>query len=450
LKDFHVVEAPQERIANLVAGAVPNAEAPLSSFTDPEIAALADRLAKEADEQQTDYGAVLYVFAQILHTRQRNIEQLDTSLGVSAARPAIVRLYAPALVDYDCWYVLSEPMPSLSIDLQAQVMAELAKMQSDPSRFVNGYVAFDPLRTVLVDAGLVTGRPPLEIVRDAVENRGFLGVKLYPPMGFKPIGNPDDPAKYSKTVQRWVERLAARYSHPREYEFGAKLDDALDRLFVYCRTKDIPIMAHCGDSQASFAGAGADATPENWETLLTRQDRDFRALRLNLAHFGGFWCKERAHTANSDPYSEDTRCAMSADWTERIIRMVMQRDGGGWRFPNLYFDVADLGDISVHPEALKTLHDVLAGYADEERQAIASRILYGTDWFFLALAGKEHVHYVNDVQAMLDTLVPAERAFHANAAEFLGLTASGMTARRLRGFYADNQQRLEVLETIFV
>jgi len=39
----------------------------------------------------------------------------------------------------------------------------------------------------------VDPRPPdpVESVKKAIESQGFVGVKLYPPMGYKPIGNDD-------------------------------------------------------------------------------------------------------------------------------------------------------------------------------------------------------------------------------------------------------------------
>ena len=62
--------------------------------------------------------------------------------------------------------------------------------------------------------------------------RGFLGVKLYSPMGFKPMGNAAQDVTFPA------------YASQSEPGFGAALDKALDALYAWCEANEVPILAH--------------------------------------------------------------------------------------------------------------------------------------------------------------------------------------------------------------
>ena len=64
-----------------------------------------------------------------------------------------------------------------------ELLSVLSLRQPQP---MHGFVAFDPLREVRSTPNKPSA---LDIVQEAVTKRGFLGVKLYSPMGFKPMGN---------------------------------------------------------------------------------------------------------------------------------------------------------------------------------------------------------------------------------------------------------------------
>ncbi|MGD0192629.1 MAG: hypothetical protein ABSD74_17970 [Rhizomicrobium sp.] len=426
-----------------------------SIVSDADIAALAALLAAESAAQQTDYGAILYVFGLILETRLHNIDRMDSSLGTATEVPSIVRLFLPALVDFDCWYssppAMTISQPSLSIDRQTKIMAKLGKMQSDPKRFVNGYVAFDPLRALLVESELLKGPAPLTNVEEAVEHLGFAGVALHPAMGFAPAANSLSNSDFGPVAAGWIAKLAPRNPLKKPYLLGPELDRVLDDLYTYCLERDIPIMAHCNNSLASFAGAGTHAAPSNWRRLLTRTDRDFSTLRLNLAYFGNARCHEaRQPAAPGDPMSQAALCAAAWQWTSDIVSMICETNGYAPRFPNLYFDSAGLGLIASNPSNLETLRAMLDSYSPEQKKQIAKRMLYGSDWFFLAIAGKQHLAYISAVHELVKDFVPDANLFHENAARFLGLTRDGITATRLQLFYRDVPGRLNEFSTLIV
>src|SRR5262249_55215663 len=151
----------------------------------------------------------------------------------------------------------------------------------------------------------------LAMVKDAVEHRGFIGVKLYPVMGFRPYGNAQapDPLAYPRKLRELGRDWAAR------------LDQGLADLYDWCIEKDVPVMAHCSYSQFPSEAAGKRGSPDAWQAVLGNPR--WRALRLDLGHFGGFW---------------DLAKPRSNGWTETVVAMMAAS-------PNLYADVSDYDAI---------------------------------------------------------------------------------------------------------
>jgi predicted TIM-barrel fold metal-dependent hydrolase len=403
---------------------------------DASLRSLTDSLVSDSKTQSTDVGSIMSLARIIASARMRNIEALDESLGVSAASPAITRLYVPALVDFDCWF--GDATTSLAMWKQTSIMSKLSKRQTDPGRFANGYVPFDPLRAVLIETGVVSDlRSPLEVVGDAIESGGFLGAKLYPPMGFRAWTNAElKNEDFGEKVQPWIAQIKQKTNNP-DFQLGPALDASLMKLYGYCLSNDVPIMAHCSNSQTSFTGSGERASPAYWMRLLEQSDPASGAplanLRVNLGHFGSIWCHEHADTDDANPDSETARCHVAYDWPDIIVKAITPSSGGRY------------------PDAGAWLHDLLQNRTADEQQAILSHMLYGTDWMFLVLFGKSYVNYIQSVHDLMrDRPGASTKIFHENAARFLGLTQNGRTAQRLRAFYADDPDRLQRFETLLV
>ena len=210
-------------------------------------------------------------------------------------------LATPALVDYNYW--LEDQSPAALRD-QVEVMSRLSLREPYP---VHGFAPFDPLRELRHPA---SGSSSLGIVQDAVNTFGFLGVKLYPPMGFRPSGN--------------AEGIAfPAFAHQNQPDFGARLDEALDRLYAWCEAEEVPILAHTLDSQGANNEFGARAEPRFWERVLEGKP----ALRLNLAHFGNF--------ITAAPGSAPTAEKLKGTWEFEIGNYVK-----GGRFKNVYADLS--------------------------------------------------------------------------------------------------------------
>ena len=107
-------------------------------------------------------------------------------------------------------------------------------------------------------------------------NHGFVELKLYPPMGFRAIGNTDGQG-YPRQV---VQRLGGTRG------LGSELDAAMARAFDLCVELDAAILAHARYSIGAGPDYAARADPVYWVRVL-RQPR-WQSQRVCLAHMGYF------------------------------------------------------------------------------------------------------------------------------------------------------------------
>jgi predicted TIM-barrel fold metal-dependent hydrolase len=318
-------------------------------------------------------------------------------------------MLTPALVDYDEWLYEDVKSP---LDQQAAVM-DLISQQSIRAKsqpVVHGYIGFDPLREVAHRAGK-SSVSSLETARSALVNHGFFGVKLYPPMGFRPSGNS---GPYPK---RTITSLG--------FDPSKRLDQALLDLYSLCVELDAPILAHGYASNGSGPQYELRGDSAYWIPVFER----FRSLRVCIAHFGRF----------------DTH---SAGWEKRPL------PEGSWEWRLGHFIKENprrpvFADISYFSEALNA--------KPEQRQILArdfklwassfdpelDHLIFGSDWIML---GKEagYDHYVGSVNSFLRTDcgfsdVTCDKIFRRNAMRFLPLEKSSKGRARMLSYYRKNR-----------
>ncbi len=308
---------------------------------------------------------------------------------------------APAIVDYNYWLEDQSPSP---LQDQVELMGLLSLKQPIP---MHGFIAFDPLRAIRRKPDEPA---PLDIVKEAVAKHGFLGVKLYSPMGFKPTGNAD------RTL------FFPAYATLNEPGFGEKLDGALESLYAWCHAEEVPILAHTAESQSAGPDFAARAEPQFWERVLSKYPR----LKLNLAHFGNF---SQAFAKQGDPIRE-----YGKTWEYEIASLIERR-----RYPNLYADISYFWwalEGSGEKENIKAAKKLFAKYF--EADVNAERLLFGTDW---NMTGKAQgaASYVHNVEAFFGDVglneAQLDNLFFKNAVRFLGLHGETKAAARLRKFY---------------
>lgn len=310
-----------------------------------------------------------------------------------------VSLFTPSLVDYDAW---SDDRPPTPLWQQVLIQEQIARLSvagrvGRPDARVHPFVAYDPRRQAesggpegpgqAQAAAPHAGSTAIEQVRYAVQSAGFLGVKLYPPVGFAPFDNP--------TLQPGLPLAAA-------------LDRALVLLYKFCEASEVPILTHTSASNEYGFGIRRLVSPARWAPVLQR----FPALRLDLGHFGG---------------------ELPA-WTDEAITLIET-------YPNVYADLANSALVydDAYAERLRALLPGLLA----RHPRLKRRLMYGSDWWLSALDPFAD-RAVDRFQAVLSpALTPDERAglMGRNALRFLGFLDEqdaprpGAAARRLRGFY---------------
>ncbi|MEV4131719.1 amidohydrolase family protein [Dactylosporangium sp. NPDC049742] len=197
------------------------------------------------------------------------------------------------------------------------------------------FIGFDPLRELLARRTHDV-ETPLDLVKRAVLRYGFVGVKVYPPMGWRPSGNVADGRHTAQDA--------------------AELDRIVGDLAAWCAEQDVPITAHANNSNHADPAFDGYGGPDDWLPVLAAHPR----LRLNLGHFGGAQQTEPAD-----------------GWPWRMAQAMAAH-------PGLF---ADVGNHRIHDPAIRagyaeTLRSMRAGAAT---RSVAERVMYGSDWYMLAL-----------------------------------------------------------------
>lgn len=181
-----------------------------------------------------------------------------------------------------------------------------------------------------------------EIKEKVGKDKAFKGLKLYPPMGFKPN------------------------------------DSRLNAVFDYCQDFGIPVLSHCSISGAGVHGSEhnyADyAHPDEWREVLERlKTRQSHMFRLCLAHFDRL---------------EDS---LSMTWCNDIIEIMSHYAGsdGVEVFSDIAFDVVSGGSRSTYCRHVEKIQQ--AGLDD--------RVIFGSDWWNYLLDCQCENEFINQLPA---------------------------------------------------
>lgn len=429
-------------------------EARLEGAPEPEALRAAPELPDFArGSERSCYGsdvahniaAVRNLVRILTNFRHKNFEALMAS-NKTGLDDVGVTLFTPSMVDMDYWLGFGGEGASGVSDYGTDAFS---LRQTSPARQTvlmemiqrlypgrcHGFVSYCPWRQTddtHFNAALGEESPrrrqtALRTVQDAILNHGFLGVKLYPPMGFLPLGNASIPVDGFPP-----QAAAAEFAR----EFGRRLDAALLALYEFCAEHDVPIMAHTAPSN----GAGVfritqdrsepyatRAHPSAWARVLAQPG--LSNLRVNLAHFGG---------------SHDRQSTL--EWRAAIGSLMDS-------YANVYADLSHYPELLMDNyigtgqhcrEGAEALEAIRKGFLGEQTgSARVGRLLYGSDWSMLS---KEYYYgdYLRVVAHMYRRKIygvgrGAEgnaRAFlSGNAIRFLGLRRGDKARARLEAWY---------------
>ena len=376
-----------------------------------------DEVSKEVDTGNIDVGSLLAWGALLTRYRHEIFDRYLTTYSGSTRKPALV---APALVDFSHW--LDDTQAS---DQTRQVEVTALVAQRARGTMLHGYAAFDPLREVIARDDHKPG--PLDLAKRAVEKEGFIGVKLYSPMGFRPTGNATSDDKYP----------AAPSSIP---NLRAKLDAALDDLYAWTSKSGVAILAHTANSQQANTGYGCRAAPHFWLKVFEK----YPDVRLCLAHFGDFGLRQNCAEA---PYQ-----VPAGTWEDEIGKVVKAAKN-----PNVY------ADLSYFEPAFRSGQQLTEGDAKVSRKLKAwvdaydpgcTHLLFGTDWSMIRKEPGQEGYVVNMERFMRGAGLndaAIDNFFFNNAVRFLGLHAGEANRKRLEAFYSAHTmdvQRLAVFNGV--
>ena len=275
--------------------------------------------------------ALLPLLTRVDPTPRDRLERYARMLEMShrGSQAAILECVRSLYPDGTRFVVLPMDMKFMAAGrVRASLERQHAELEALRDRYPDAVVPFaavDPRRENVVTDTIAL-----------IERRGFRGIKLYPPLGYRPA------------------------------------DPRLDRLYAYAEEHGIPLMAHCSRYGVYYRGSrhpvtgerlpwfgradvvAALADPELFVPVLDKHPR----LKLCLAHFGGQheWDKYR---------DNHTR---QASWLAKIVDMITTG-----RYENLYTDVSYT--VFASERNIHLLNELL----DDPR--LLRRVLYGSDFY---------------------------------------------------------------------
>jgi hypothetical protein len=358
--------------------------------------------------EPTVQGAIDFV---IQNFQYRYVSVHDYLETYSRGATRKVDLLVANLVDYDWWLARGQPTKTTLRD-QVGVIEEISLLTGGR---VHGFAPFDPFREVMFT--LRGGDSSLAMVKEAVRERGCIGVKLYPPMGFAAWGNSAlDVWKKSS----WLSDVVLRP------DFGKRLDDAMAALFIWSRDEQVPITAHTNVSNGPARRFEELATAKYWKQAFEQFDRDGKDLRINFGHFGDTEIVEQG-PAHSEAF---------------VDLMSLPAGSPGAK---AYADASYFSDVL---NSADKLTEILKALYLRQNGVLAKRLMYGSDWE-MSLVERNVEGYLSGFEQLYDGLrtdlesrgtqwrTLVDDFFGRNAADFLGLRKGEATRTRLEKFYRE-------------
>ena len=323
-----------------------------------------------------------------------------------------VNLIAPALIDYEFWLRKAKnAQDSMDTTTPLEDQLEVMQMVNRVSKgVIHAYAPYDPLRDVEQK-----GRA-LKVVQDAIHKYGFVGVKMYPPMGFQAWGNdgleyfiPGEPSK------KWRANL------------GRELDGRLRTFYEWCVQENVPILTHSNSTVLSHSSYYDRPNPKHWGRLLEHSGiPGIENLRVLMGHFGGFGDMQ-LNPKNENGKRENQRIK---EWTDEIVRLCSN-------FPNIYADLS-YHEVVLDDAAQSRYARQLGALVAGSGAGMKRKICYGSDWVMLAKQQENEFYRdrMEEVMRMagLGKTEVADVMGH-NALRFLGLQADGKGRMRLENYY---------------
>jgi predicted TIM-barrel fold metal-dependent hydrolase len=370
----------------------------------------------EYEQQRADSASVLgsqphalgYLDYVLHNFNYRLVNTINYLTTYSTTPSRKIDLMVASLVDYDWWLAHGKPTHTPLAE-QLDVMARLSVIMGGR---VHGFAPFCPFREAMTVRGDGIG-DSLRLVQRAIEQHGFMGVKLYPPMGFAAWGN--------SMLDRWKGKKLP----PAAFEpgFGKRLDAAMAALYKWCMANDVPIMAHANRSNGPYDDFKELASSSYWKLALEQ----FPGLRVSFGHFG-----------DTDPEDHGGKR------TEAYIALMTPGPRSNGR--NVFADSGYFAGVLTNPTSMVGV--LTQFYLGSHGGVLLERLMYGTDWM-MTLPQRYVERYLSEFVGVMAQVEENSKAsvrnttlsnafFSSNAVEYLGLQRD-KPRRRLEAFYKRNR-----------
>ncbi|SLN76697.1 Amidohydrolase [Ruegeria meonggei] len=361
------------------------------------------------------------ILGELIRLYAHQTAQADTndSLGSNG-----IKVFSPSLVDFTYWLRAGQDRDvdrsGRDVTDQINLLSRMALLER--GALILPFAPFCPLRAAYYRKNGNSNW--LQTIQKSIESQGFAGIKLYPPMGFLPLGN----AKFDEPGARKPRALQELGVT------GQEIDNELRALYDWCAAEDVPIKTHGNNSLGADACTGQNASAANWKPVL--ETPAWSDLRLNIAHFGGF-DEERFPTAPGCPSQ-----TQAYEW--QAAELIAKYD-------NVYVDLGYWTDVTgSNRDQSQEIIDLLDNLLNQ-RENLKTRLMYGSDWTMLGREN-QHASYYNDVRKALQASALEKpdqiSILGSNAIRYLGLDRRGKQFRRLTGFFEDAPQYNTIITLI--
>jgi hypothetical protein len=347
------------------------------------------------------------------------------------------RLLVHHLVDYDRW-IGDGPRGRSSHAAQISFWTDYAD-QAKPTLELHSFAGYDPLKHA--EQRLRGSTPWFNTLAEYYRNqrhqrpgRRISGFKLYPPMGFKPLGNLACDFAGTERARGIVGRRWRRERALRERDLGAELDKSLREFYRFCVEERAPILSHAIPGNQAACCFGQRANPKHWIPVLEK--REFAQLRLCLGHIVNsgrcFIDGVKVWRAHRCPEKRNQLVPPQV-WTLHGTAELLRRSTAGEM--DVYADIGYLSEVLDPAEGEGFSADffrALKFYCDEVDPG-CRRIMFGSDWIMIGHEG----HYETYTSRILGGMEAAgwpddwkANFMSENLKRFLGTTGPATAGAR--------------------
>jgi predicted TIM-barrel fold metal-dependent hydrolase len=348
-----------------------------------------------SDSGGNQLDGVIAFIAGMCGPRYENAINLIETFGPAGPHNLGIDLFAPSLLDMTHW--LREATTPEVQEAQVELSELIAVMCGGR---IAPMVAFNPWAASLKqarDGGKKRPEDFMALVRNAVMDRGFVGVKIYPPNGYRPYGNVpricDDPKRF----YRWPDP-----------QFGDRLNRSMKELFAFCSAEEIPVMAHNGNSMGvDDCHTNQFALPEGWGAALKLGWP--KPLNAQIGHFG------------------------DEIWVQGWIDLL--KDSAASK---AYLDIAIETDFFTDDTVSRRMIARLEDKSVVGGEPLYTRVMYASDWFMLLYTGLTPTYLQQMDEKLFQRVQPNEaRAalLGGNAVKHLGLRSGSRRRQVLDGYF---------------